>query len=64
MVFSPLMPNLAGPALIYWPQHKGLRGVLATMIAVMRRFDAACRKSVAVRLAFYSRTHRIFLRSE
>jgi hypothetical protein len=42
MVFSPLMPNLAGPALIYWPQHKGLRAVLATMIAEMRRFDAAC----------------------
>jgi hypothetical protein len=42
MVFSPLMPNLGGPALIYWPQHKGLRGVLARMIAVMRRFDAAC----------------------
>jgi hypothetical protein len=42
MVFSPLMPNLGGPALIYWPQDKGLRGGLATMIAVMRRFDAAC----------------------
>jgi hypothetical protein len=33
MVFSPLMPVLGAPALIYWPQHKGLRVVLATLIA-------------------------------
>src|SRR6185295_5076969 len=42
MVFSPLDAVLGGPALIYWPQDKGLRAVLATMIATMRRFDAAC----------------------
>jgi hypothetical protein len=42
MVFSPLDAVLGGQALIYWPQHKGLRGDLARMIAVMRRFDAAC----------------------
>jgi hypothetical protein len=42
MVFSPLDAVLGGAALIYWPQHKGLRGVLARMIAVMRRLDAAC----------------------
>jgi hypothetical protein len=41
--FSPLwLPVLGAPALIYWPQDKGLRAVLATMIATMRRFDAAC----------------------
>jgi hypothetical protein len=46
--FSPrLMPIFGGPALIYWPQHKGLRGDLARMIAVMRRFDAACRREKA-----------------
>jgi hypothetical protein len=37
------MPVLGAPALIYWPQHKGLRAVLATMIAEMRRFDAGSR---------------------
>src|SRR5438270_13799608 len=42
MVFSPLDAVLGGPALIYWPQDKGLRAVLATMITTMRRFDAAC----------------------
>jgi hypothetical protein len=42
MVFSPFVPALAARALFYWPQHKGLRGDLARMIAVMRRFDAAC----------------------
>src|SRR5947208_10935575 len=43
MVSSPLDSRIFnGPALIYWPQHKGLRGGLARMIAEMRRFDAAC----------------------
>jgi hypothetical protein len=42
MVFSPWCRTFAGPALIYWPQHKGLRGDLARMIGEMRRFDAAC----------------------
>jgi hypothetical protein len=50
---SPLwMPVLGAPALIYWPQDKGLRAVLATMIATMRRFDAACKDKT-------SSTHRV-----
>jgi hypothetical protein len=52
MVFSPLDAVLGGPALIYWPQDKGLRAVLATMIATMRRFDAACKDKT-------SSTHRV-----
>jgi hypothetical protein len=43
MVFSPFGAEISNrPALIYWPQDKGLRRDLATMIALMRRFDAAC----------------------
>jgi hypothetical protein len=43
MVFSPFdAASLVDRPLIYWPQHKGLRGGLARMIAVMRLFDAAC----------------------
>jgi hypothetical protein len=61
MVFSPLMPALGGPALIYWPQHKGSRGGLARMNVVMRRLDAACRRNSGVaRGVFYSNTHQIF----
>jgi hypothetical protein len=57
MVFSPLDAVLGGPALIYWPQDKGLSAVLATMIATMRRFDAACngKAFIARRGLFHSR---------
>jgi hypothetical protein len=58
------MPVLGAPALIYWPQHKGLRAVLATMIAEMRRFDAGLpRIKLQARIVFYSRSRRIFLQS-
>jgi hypothetical protein len=58
------MPNLGGPALIYWPQHKGLRGALARMIAADATLRRGLLKSVEARVAFYSRTRRFFLRSE
>jgi hypothetical protein len=60
MVFSPLDAVLGGPALIYWPQDKGLRAVLATMIATMRRFDAACNGKSIYRASWFIPFTRIF----
>src|ERR1700716_4029537 len=48
MVFSPFDADPYGPAFIYWPQDKGLRGGLARMIAMMRRFDAARKRLAGV----------------
>jgi hypothetical protein len=59
--FSPLwLPVLGAAALIYWPQHKGLRAVLATMIAEMRRFDAACHGKSNYRASQFIPFTRIF----
>jgi hypothetical protein len=54
------MPVLGAPALIYWPQHKGLRAVLATMIAEMRRFDAACVGKSISRASQFIPAHAVF----
>jgi hypothetical protein len=65
MVFSPLDGRIFnGPALIYWPQHKGLRAVLATMIAEMRRFDAACSGKSIYRASWFIPFTLLFFRSE